>query len=843
MDKPGTSASTTGSSDGGAQSTVQIGDQFRDTVASILRTKYADVLTEVRLGNHKKVDIVFSRFDFGRTERIGVECKDYQRPLTKQDISSKIYPDYDVLVRAGKLDRVIIVASKDISADARSYVDAIRWMSFRTVYQLEEDLLGLREYIESLSTIFDERELGSYYVEARFEGKNGTAEEYISHWLSDLESTPLAIMGGYGKGKTSFALRIISVQAHRYLNNPTERMPVLIRLGHVVHETQLEGLFGKEFTARYPARDFRFRTMEHLNELGRLFIVLDGFDEMKHAMSASDFRANFREFNRLLRPNSKVLLLGRPNAVPTDARRHVFRGERYHKEHLTLDPAFRRWNEVTINYFNDIEIQKFLHSYLSHLLKESSDAQRERFIAGRVDEIRREVAVDLLARPVHAKIVADLASEPTFDLHGFTRHTLYAAFIKLLVERDVEEKQARNAIGVEGRLEFQRRLAWWSWTKADEGQGFFERDKVPISLLADLPDGTATDDETKLAEYLVSTLTEEKEAGILYFAHRSFQEFLVGEKLRTLTPSADQHLQIAATLSDDILDFLDTAPDQNHIRRWHGTLSECTGPLPTAYLRYFKKDRALVREILLSKISHNVPATDVAIIGLAPLIAREKKGNGTLPIESEVIVYLENIVADGNDGAAIMAIICLIRLHAEENAANAIDSLLVGLLMRHVKRMNSSNRMRETSAGEVHGIEMPYSKFGAVEEICSRVLSREKANNIGKRIFIRLKDTLDLAAAHLTQTTMLIARSIDPTRNNPISHEFFQGIRLSPLPELLSVTIPIDSIKDPTMRDAITFIMNQPADRFMIDGGGGRRQGDEFGMSTLFPSGRRRSLK
>jgi hypothetical protein len=832
MGEPGTSANTTGSTDSGAQSTVQIGDRFRDTVASILRTKYADVLTEVRLGNHKKVDIVFSRFDFGRIERIGVECKHYQRPLTKQEISSKIYPDYNVLVSEGELDRVIIVASKDISADARSYVDAIRWMSFRTVYQLEEDLLGLREYIESLSTIFDERELGSYYVEARFEGKKGTAEEYISHWLNDLQANPLAIMGGYGKGKTSFALRIASEQARRYFNDPTERMPVLIRLGHVVHETQLEGLFGKEFTARHPARDFRFRTLEQLNELGRLFIVLDGFDEMKHAMSASDFRANFKEFNRLLRPKSKVLLLGRPNAVPTDARHHVFRGERYHKEHLAQDPTFRRWTEVTIDYFNDIEIQRFLHSYLSHLLRESSDAQREKFISDRVEEIRREVAVDLLARPVHAKIVAELASDPTFDLHGFTRHTLYAAFIKLLVERDVEEKQARRAIGVEDRLEFQRRLAWWSWTKADEGQGFFERDQVPFSLLTDLTDGTSINDETKLAEYLVSTLTEEKEAGILYFAHRSFQEFLVGEKIRTLTPSAEQHLVIAATLSDDILDFLDTAPDQNHIRRWFGTLSQCTGPFPTAYLRYFKTDRTLVRDILRSKISYNVPVTDVAIIGLAPSRVREEKENETLPTESEVIDYLVKIVICGNDDAATMAIICLIRLYVEENAGDAINRLLIGLLRRLAERMILSN--------EEQGILIHSPQFGAVEQICSKVLSREKAKNIGKRIFIRLKDTLDLAAAHLTQTSMLIARSIDPTHNYPINHEFCQGTRVSSLPELLSITIPIDLIKDQKTKDAITLIMKQPADRFKIDKVSEPRRS---GISAPFISGRPPHIK
>ena len=56
-------------------------------------------------------------------------------------------------------------------------------------------------------------------------------------------------------------------------------------------------------------------------------------------------------------------------------------------------------------------------------------------------------------------------------------------------------------------------------------QGSFERDTVPVSFLEGLPNGGATDIETKLTKYLVATLTEEKEAGVLYFAHRSFLEF------------------------------------------------------------------------------------------------------------------------------------------------------------------------------------------------------------------------------------------------------------------------------------------------------------------------------
>ncbi|MFM0390176.1 hypothetical protein, partial [Paraburkholderia dipogonis] len=163
--------------------TIDRGDRFRDSVASILKTKYPDVVTEVRKGS-KKVDIVFTRYEFGRRMTFGVECKDYSRPLTKEHLL-EIYADYGPLVESKLLDHVIVVASRDIAADPRAYVDSVRWLSFQTDRQLEADLLGLRDYIEILAELFNEAELGSYYVEARLVGQSRSAAHYIEDWLKD----------------------------------------------------------------------------------------------------------------------------------------------------------------------------------------------------------------------------------------------------------------------------------------------------------------------------------------------------------------------------------------------------------------------------------------------------------------------------------------------------------------------------------------------------------------------------------------------------------------------------------------------------------------------------------
>lgn len=65
-------------------------------------------------------------------------------------------------------------------------------------------------------------------------------------------------------------------------------------------------------------------------------IVLDGFDEMKHAMSFSEFRAQVGQFNQLITPGAKVVLLGRPSAFTTDAEHHYVLKGRIRKRPLLL---------------------------------------------------------------------------------------------------------------------------------------------------------------------------------------------------------------------------------------------------------------------------------------------------------------------------------------------------------------------------------------------------------------------------------------------------------------------------------------------------------------------------
>ena len=248
-------------------------------MCDLLRTKYPNLRAEVRESG-TKVDIRFTREDFGKTEIWAVECKDYSSRLDKNYVSSQIYPQYEVMRDKGRVDRILIVSRSGVSTDAQEFIDNWRGASHQTYDQLAESVFGIKPYITHLAALrpTDLTE----YVEARLEGFTEPAIQIVENWLQCDEGPSRAILGVYGKGKTSFAKLLAAHFANLHLDDPTARMPILLRLGEVVHETQLEGLFGKEFTSRFPCVGYQYATLEYLKKQGRRLIIMVGFDEISN---------------------------------------------------------------------------------------------------------------------------------------------------------------------------------------------------------------------------------------------------------------------------------------------------------------------------------------------------------------------------------------------------------------------------------------------------------------------------------------------------------------------------------------------------------------------------------
>jgi hypothetical protein len=142
--------------------TVEKGNQLRDDIAALLRcAHYHNVEVEKRVGS-KKIDIYFEERSLGTIRRIGVECKNYDAPLTKGYISSKIYPDYNPLIDSNQLDGVLIISIHPLNADAKKYVDDdVRFFSYMTFTELQNELMDFSLYLRGIKAQYYEEGLAT----------------------------------------------------------------------------------------------------------------------------------------------------------------------------------------------------------------------------------------------------------------------------------------------------------------------------------------------------------------------------------------------------------------------------------------------------------------------------------------------------------------------------------------------------------------------------------------------------------------------------------------------------------------------------------------------------------
>lgn len=665
-------------------STTDIGNDFRDQVCALLRTKYSDAEVEKRICG-TKVDIVFTAAgDVGSRKTFAVECKNYSSPLTKTQLTD-IRSCYQPMQDDRRVDEVLIVSRKPLNADANAFMDSWRNAAHHTFDELSERLLGIGRYIEQLALMRPTDE--THYVEARIAEKEGIALDLVDEWSCQGAGRGLAIRGSYGQGKTSFANRLAARCAERHLADPAQRIPILHRLGTVVHETRLEALFGAKFTADDLATDFRFGTFEYLNRKGRLLVILDGFDEMKHAMTGADFLANFEQFNRLLVGDAKVVLLGRPNALPTDTEELVFRGKKTVASQEIASSIYQPWLEWRLAYFTPDETRELLSASLTEFVARHTANRNftygENFVPHRLEEILFKVPEDLLKRPVHVNIVAELGADPNFNFEGFNEFMLYDHFIREMVARDVKKK-ARQAIAVEDRLKFQLELAWWAWSRPGTVQGFFLRREIPKTLILGLPDGNAAEQEGKLNEYIVSSLTEEKQAGTLFFGHRSFQEFLVAERARQTVPTPANLRDYSTFLTDDVLGYLRQAPNSDFIFAWYETLRGSAGPFSRRFLGFIAQHSKLVASIRAEGSVKDIARLDPWTVCILALSHSENVEHA-MDVK-EFMRFAAEVVKKGQSGAAAAATLGMIMVYTSLLEAPFITDIMAALVERCLRR-------------------------------------------------------------------------------------------------------------------------------------------------------------
>ncbi len=578
------------------------GDRLRDLAADLLSSKFGKPRREV-LVEGKKVDVVFEYENFGKKTRLYVEAKDLNRNLSRDDVVH-ICTDYHGILRKDPSSGLLVVTSRGLTTAAQEYIDEESGQVFhQTIWEIESGLIDLNSYMDHLIDQVRANGLANYYVEAGFAVRENVGEDHsakdrfddrksclsqLKAWvLDDSDHAPVAILGGYGSGKTSVADVLAAECARRAKTDPHARQPIVIKLGSISEYSNVVGILASQFTHDYPIPGYNYHHFQALNEKGRYVLILDGFDEMKHAMSWADFRAQIRGLLELHTPKSKILLLGRPSAFMSELEEmHILRGKRPVGGDWVRLPDWPRFHELELSDFTSEERRSFIIQYLRFVGKALSELAVEQRAA-----IANEIAdenEDLFRKPVHSKILTDLATDEAFDLERFRGHAsrwlLYEEFIGSLYAREAD-KRVRRDISTARRVQFLEDVAFWLWTMRGTSISFSASD-LPESLF----EGIEFDEEEGpyplVRELLVGSILERKKGDIFYFGHRSFAEFLVAQRMLSNEPKLNDHQHYSDAFADGVLQFVTEARRPDTISKWRSTFPGAVGMISFDYINF-----------------------------------------------------------------------------------------------------------------------------------------------------------------------------------------------------------------------------------------------------------------
>jgi Restriction endonuclease len=508
------------------------GDEFRDHIAALLRTRYDNVQTEVQL-TAKKADIYFE-IQAGPRRRIkaAAECKRWSRALTRDHVKD-ILADYDPARQNKEIDEVWIICDQTPAPGARDFVEAYQHCQLMTGIECEQEIVDFRPMINSLIESYKADPISNYYISPSFYGRNEAKIDLHAHiekWLADDTASPIAIWAGYGMGKTSYSKFLSSVLAQRCCDNYGARIPILISLGEFTTAPDLETLITAQLANHYGVRFLSTAAFRLLNADHRFVVILDGFDEMKFAMAPNDFNHISAQIRNTAAVNSKLLLLGRPDSIESEEEETRLTSSRFHAIPLKADSA-PDFDSLRLAFLSKEEYLKLIRGFL--VIAPDTKARRKP-----LDQLIATVESldlgDILSRPVQAKMLAEVAADPDADLSNISRFTLYELFIKSILRRE-EQKAARRHLGTAQRIHFMRLLAWWLWTVKKTRT--FTANEIPLDIIQkfQIPNVSL---EGLRRELLIGSVLEEKnigyflaekDAGIFYFPHTSFTEFLVAD--------------------------------------------------------------------------------------------------------------------------------------------------------------------------------------------------------------------------------------------------------------------------------------------------------------------------
>ncbi len=362
-------------------------------------------------------------------------------------------------------------------------------------------------------------------------------------------------------------------------------------------------------------KDFSYGLFLEMNRQGQYLLILDGFDEMRHAMDLDDFIYTFEQMKPLFAGEAKVVILGRPDSFLSTQ-----------EEISVLSALFDEANEnvrklqtVEVAFFSKAEVLGYLDNYLNRRTQPLTEVQNRNYLA-LLDKLP-DAEDSLLSRPVQLKMFTKIFEECLSTDKLLNRYELFRNFIYSFIAREsrkparqpVEGDQEKRALK-DDRARFMQAVAWWLLNTKKENR--FVAEDIPIEIVPPaLRIRGNTGHSNSRGDRRLCYRTDKQQwrprkqsQTILLFSHKSYLEFLVANYFEDTGFSTDVYREFMANVNSEILSFLEEGPagGLSHLRQ--GLLHNL-GSVDARVIESCAKEKNVPREIASRSKSNLHPST------------------------------------------------------------------------------------------------------------------------------------------------------------------------------------------------------------------------------------------
>ncbi|MEU8330474.1 NACHT domain-containing protein [Micromonospora sp. NPDC048839] len=454
------------------------------------------------------------------------------------------------------------VAPRRVSAAAREF--AAKGNQSVTCYTFDELLdedADFEPYIDWLEKEVGARQIEEQYVplscvkseydkanekgvaKSEYDWRTGGLDSYVTSWLEDPSKEHLSLLGEFGTGKTWFTLhfawqiaKLWRVAKEKGLPRP--RLPLVIPLRDYAKAVTVESLFSEFFFRKHEILPGGYSVFRELNQMGRLLLIFDGFDEMAARVDRQAMVNNFWELASVVVPGAKVLLSCRTEHFPTDKEGRDLLAAKLRNSTINLDPEVPRFEVVELKPFDDDQVRL--------MLRNLTDEPTTSLI------MNDDVLLDLMRRPVMSELVLDALPEieagAKMDL---ARVYLYA--VRRKIDRDIRAERTFTSFA--DKLYFMCELSWEMLSSGKLSINYREFPQRIRQLFGTIVE-EASDLDYWHHDMRSQTLLIRNAGGDYAPAHKSLLEFLVAFKIAA---------QMGA-LGEEFLDAVEPTPAANSYR-------------------------------------------------------------------------------------------------------------------------------------------------------------------------------------------------------------------------------------------------------------------------------------